>query len=71
MAVIIRQIAHDPNARMVHLDDGGDPFGRAQPKPWDARRLGKHVSIQGNDHEAVSGQGEAADFGRASIQHVE
>ena len=33
--------------------------------------LGKYVSIQGNDGEAVSGQRQAADFGRASIQHME
>ena len=39
--------------------------------PGTARRLGNYISIQGNDGEAVSGQGQAADFGRASVQHME
>src|SRR6476646_2339934 len=56
---------------MVHLHNGRDPFRRAQPKPWDLHWPGNFISIQGNDREAVSGQRQAPDFGRASIQHME
>ena len=56
---------------MIHLHNGGDAFRRSQPEPWDRHWLGNRISIQGNDCEGVSGQRQAADFGRASIQDME
>src|SRR5882672_8471076 len=71
MAIVVRQITHNPNPRMIHLHDGRDPFSCAQPESRDLCGLWNYISVQGNNREGVSGQRQAANFGGASIQDME
>ena len=69
--VVVRHIAHDPDARAIHLDNGGDPLRRAQPKSGYRHWSGDRVAIHRDHGEGVSGQRETANLGGAAVQHVE
>src|SRR5580698_6637276 len=71
LPVVVRHIAHGPNPGVVHLDQRRDPLCRSQPKAWHGHRLGDWVAIQRNHRKVVSRQRQTADFGGASVQHVE
>ncbi len=70
-AVVVSEVAHDPDAGVVHLDDGGDALCRAQPQAGHTHGCGKWIAVQGDDGEGVAGQREAANLARASVEHVE
>ncbi len=56
---------------MIHLDDGGDAFGRSQPQTWHGDGLRDRIAIERDDGERVPGQGQTADFRGAAVQDVE
>ena len=70
-AVVVSEIAHQPHARMRHLDDRGDALRRAQPQDRHVRRRRDGIAVERDDAKHVTGQRQAADFGRTGIQHVE
>ena len=49
----------------------GDALGRAEPEHRHVRRRRHRIAVERDDAEDVAGQREAADFGRAGIEHVE
>ena len=71
LAVVVGKIAHDPDARMVHLDDGRDALGRPEPEHRHVLRRRHRIAVERDDFERVSGQREAADFAGAGVQDVE
>ncbi len=71
MAVVIGGVAHDPDAGMIHLDDGGDALGGAEPEHGDCRGIGHGVAVECDDLELVAGKREAANFGGAAVEDVE
>ncbi len=70
MTVIVGQVAHDPNTRMIHLNDGGNAFCGSQPQTRYAHRFGERVAIHRDHTEAVSRQSQTANLGRTAIQNV-
>src|SRR5207249_11282425 len=48
-AIIIGEIAYDPDARMVHFHNGGDSFSRAQPEDRHLRRVRNRIAIECDD----------------------
>src|SRR6202158_5521467 len=70
-AIVVVEVSHDPDSGMVHLDDGGNSLGGSEPENRNANRFGERIAIHGNHGESVTGQGEAANFGGASVQHME
>ncbi len=71
MAVVVGEVAHDPDAGVVHLDDGGDAFGGAEPEDGDGGGSGDGVAVEGDDFEGVAEEREAADLGGAGVDDVE
>src|SRR6185312_8482863 len=71
IAVIIGSVAHDPDARMVHLHNCGNPFCCAQPQHGNTCGIRYGIAIEGNYVKEVSGQRQTANLRGASIQHME
>ncbi len=71
MAVVVGEVAHDPDAGVLHVDDGGDAFGGAEPEDGDGGGSGHRVSVERDDFEGVAGEREAADLGGAGVDDVE
>ena len=71
MTVVVGEIAHDPNSRMIHFNDGGDTFGGAKPKTGDADGLRQGIAVHCDDAEGVAWESEAADLAGAAVEDVE
>src|SRR6202034_3682947 len=71
LPVVVRDIAHDPNARVIHLDNRRDSLGCAQPKSRHGHWPGDRVAIHRNYREVMPWQRKTPDLGRAPVQHVE
>jgi hypothetical protein len=56
-AIIVRKITHNPDARMIHLDNGRNTFRRSEPEHRHFRRRGHYIAVYRNDFEGVSWQG--------------
>ena len=56
---------------MIHFDDRRDALGRAEPEHRHVRLRRHRIAVERDDAEDVAGQSEAADLGRARIEHVE
>ena len=69
-AIVVVEVAHDPDAGMIHFDDGGEALGGSEPEDWNADGLGKRIAIHGDDGEGVAGKGEAANLGGAGVEDV-
>jgi hypothetical protein len=48
-AIIIGEIAYDPDARMIHFHNGADTFSRAQPQDRHLRRVRNGIAIESDD----------------------
>ena len=70
-AVVIGKIAHDPDSRMVHFDNGGDALRRSQPEAGNPNRIGKQIAVHCDNRESVSRKCEAPNLACASIQYME
>ena len=70
MAIVVGGIAHDPDAGMIHLDDGGDALGGAEPEDGHIDRIRHGIAIERDDAERVAGQRQAANLGGAAVQHM-
>src|SRR5207248_7294268 len=66
-AIIIGEIAYDPDARMIHFHNGRDAFRRAQPQDGHLRWVRNRIAIERDDLERVTRQRKAANLGSASI----
>ncbi len=71
MAVVVGEVAHDPDAGVIHFDDGGDALGGAEPEDGDGGGRGHRIAVERDDLEGVAGQREAANFGGAAVEDVE
>ena len=60
--IIIGEIAHDPDAWMIHFGDGGDALGGAQPENRHLHRIRYGIPIEGDHLEPVTWQCEAANL---------
>src|SRR5208282_6542587 len=69
--VVIREIAHDPHARMVHFDQRGEALGSSEPKDRHVRLRCNGIAVERHYPEAMPGQSETADLGRARIEDME
>ena len=56
---------------MLHFDDRRDALSRAEPEHGHLRLCRHRIAVERNDAEDMAGESEAADFGRARIQHME
>ena len=70
-AIIIRQVAHDPYAGMVHRHHRRNALRRSQPKHGNVSRIRHPIAVERDDLERMSRQRKAANLGRAPIQNVE
>jgi hypothetical protein len=66
-AIIIGEIAHDPDARMIHFHNGGDTFRRSQPQDRHLRRVRHGIAIERDDLKRVARQCQAANLGSAFV----
>ena len=64
-AIIIGEIAYDPDTRMIHFHNGGDTFSRAQPQDRDLRRIRNGIAIEREDLKRVARQRKAAKDAKA------
>ncbi len=71
MAIVVVEVSHDPDAGMIHFDDGGEALGGSEPENGNADGLGERVAVHGDDGEGVAGKGEAANLGGAGVEDVE
>ena len=71
MAIVVSEVAHDPDTGVVHFYDGGDALGGAEPEDRHGNGLGERVAVHGNDGEGVAGKREAANLGGAAVEDVE
>ena len=62
MAVVVGEIAEDPDAGMIHFHDGGDALGGAEPQNGNAHGIGHEVSIESDDLERMAGQERGCEF---------
>jgi len=71
LAVVVSEIAHDPDAWMVHADDRRNPLGGAEPEGRDVSRRRDRIAVKRDDMELMARKGEAADLAGAGIKDVE
>ena len=71
VAVVVGEIAENPDAGMIHGDEGGDALGRAEPEDRNLGAGGDGVAVESDDFEGVTGEGEAANFCGAAVEDVE
>src|SRR6516162_7951479 len=69
--VVIRQIAHHQYAGMLHFDECRDAFSGPQPEHWYVRLCWHGIAVERDNPKEMPRQGEAADLGRARIEHME
>ena len=55
---------------MIHLDDGGNALGCAQPEDGNIDGIRHGIAIERNNPEGVTGKREAANLGGAAVQHM-
>src|SRR5499427_6188906 len=70
MPVVVGRVTHDPNARMVHLHDGGNALRCAQPQHRHTCRIRHGIAVQRHHAKNVSRQRQAANLCRAAVEHV-
>ena len=68
--VIVVKVPQNPNARMIHFDDGRNPFRCPQPQNGNRGWIRHWISIERDDLEGMTGQGEAADLRRTSVEDM-
>src|ERR1700677_972826 len=68
--IVLVQITEYPYAWLIHVNDGGDALGRAEPEHRDLRRRRNRITVQRHDAKDMAGQREASDLACAGIQHV-
>jgi len=59
-----------PNAGAIHLNDGRDAFGRAEPQNGNLGERGQRIAVECHNPESMAGQREATDLAGAGVQHV-
>src|ERR1700692_2244059 len=69
-AIVIRKITHDPHTRMIHLDDGRNPFRRSEPENRHFSGCRYRIPVQCYDLEEMSRQRQAANLSCTGIQNV-
>src|SRR5262245_21723045 len=70
ITIVIRQITKDPYTGMIHFHDSRNTLRCTQPQHGNTRGIRDQVSVERDDIEGVSGQREAPNFRRASVQNV-
>jgi hypothetical protein len=70
LAVIIGKVAENPDTGMIHLDDGGHSFRRANPQCRHECRRRDRVAVQSHYRKRVTRQCPATDFRRAGMQDM-
>jgi len=55
---------------MIHLDDGGNAFGRAEPQHWDLRGRRDGIAVERHHPKDVARESEASDLTGAGVQYV-
>ena len=63
--------SEDPDAGVVHLDDGVDALAGAEEDGFDGLGGGDGVAIEGDDLKLVAGEGDAAVLDGAGVEEVE
>ena len=53
MMIIVIEVAHDPDARVIRLHDGRDSLRRAQPQHGNAGRMGNRVTVERDESSNV------------------
>src|SRR6516165_1619154 len=71
LAVFIDGLAQNPNAGVLHLDDGRDALSCTEPKNRHRHRVWHQVAVERHDLEQMARQRQAADLAGARVQHVE
>ncbi len=61
----------DPDAGVVHLDDGVDALAGAEEEGFDELGVGDGVAVERDDLELVAGEGDAAVLDGAGVEEVE
>jgi len=61
----------NPDTRVIHFDNGVDAFASADEEALDRLWCGDGVSVESDDLEFVSGEGDAAVFDGAGVEEVE
>ncbi len=68
---VFADFAHDPDAGVVHFNDGADALGGGEAQHGDELWRGDGVAIEGEDAELVAGEGEPVLLGGAGVEDVE
>ena len=68
--VVVVEVAHDPDAGMVHFNDGGNSLRGSEPEDRNANRFRQWIAVHRNHAEGVTGKSEAANLGGAAVQNV-
>src|SRR5580700_8022907 len=69
-AIIVIEIAQDPDTGMIHLDGRGDAFSSAKPEDGHFGGIRHRISIERDELERVTGQRQAANFCSASVEDM-
>src|SRR5665213_2522854 len=68
--IVVVEIAHHPYTGMIHLNDGADAFGRAEPQHWDLSGRRNGIAVERHHSKDVARQSEASDLACTCIQDV-
>jgi hypothetical protein len=63
--------AEDPDAGVVHLDDGADALAGAEEEGLDEGGVGDGVAVERDDLELVAAEGDAAVLDGGGVEEVE
>jgi hypothetical protein len=69
-AIVIGKIAQNKDAGMIHLHDGRDALGGAEPKYGDIGGRRHRIAVKCHHTKHMSGEGKASRLGGARVQHV-
>ena len=70
IANVVLRRAEDPNAGLVHVDEGIDALTGAEQKRIDGLRRWHGIAVEREDAKFMAGKRYAAIFDRAGIEHV-
>jgi hypothetical protein len=69
-AVVVIEIAENPNAGMIHFYGGGNAFCGAEPQHRNSSGIGDRIAVEGHDLEGVTGKRQTANLRGAAIENV-
>jgi hypothetical protein len=71
LALVVRDLAKDPNARPVHLHDHVGAFRRGQEQNVDGARRRHAIAVKRDDGETMARQRQSDILGRAGVEQPE